>query len=154
MPGLKRLTALCIFSTALFAADNPFVGTWKLNTAKSKFSPGTAIKEATVTFEAVGDQMKRTLVGTDADGQPLNQSGTIPWDGKEHKIDAPNGPSIMVAVKKVNNRTLDVTVKQDGKLVDTIKAGVSKDGKTMTTTEKGEDQKGRKLDNTLVFEKQ
>ena len=153
MRGLKRLTTICVFSTALFAADNPYVGTWKLNTAKSKFSPGTAMKEATVTFEAVGDQMKRTLVGIGPDGEQLNQSGTIPWDGKDHKIDAPNGPSIMVAVKKTN-RTLDVTVKQDGKLVDTIKVVVSKDGKTMTATDKGEDQKGRKLDNTEVFEKQ
>jgi hypothetical protein len=98
--------------------------------------------------------MKRTLVGIDPDGQQLNQSSTIPWDGKEHQIDAPNSPSVMVAVKKINGHTLHVTVKQNEKLVDTVQAVVSKDGKTMTTTEKGEDQKGRKLDNTLVFEKQ
>jgi hypothetical protein len=155
MRGLRFLIALSVISTAMLAADNPFIGTWKLNVAKSKFSPGTAIKEETVTFEAVGDQMKRTVVGIDADGEQLNQNSTIPWDGKAHKIEASPNPPIMVAVKKVNDHTLDVTVKQpDGKLVDTVKAVVSQDGKSITVTESGEDPKGRKLDNTEVFEKQ
>jgi hypothetical protein len=34
------VAAVCVFSVALIAADNPFVGTWKLNTAKSKGTPG------------------------------------------------------------------------------------------------------------------
>jgi len=58
-------------------------------------------------------------------------------------------------VKKVNNNTLDVTVKQpDGKALETVKAVVSHDGKSITVTDKGEDSKGRKLDNIEVFEKQ
>src|SRR5260370_25309498 len=155
MRGLRFLIAFSFISTSMIAADSPFVGTWKLNVAKSKFAPGTAMKEATVTFEAVGDEMKRTVVGVDADGQQMNQNSTIAWDGKAHKIEAPPDPPIMVAVKKVNNHTLDVTVKQpDGKALETVKAVVSHDGKSMTVTAKGEDPKGRELDNTEVFEKQ
>jgi hypothetical protein len=155
MRGLQTLVAACLFSTALFAADNPFVGTWKLNAAKSKFAPGTEVKEMTVTFEAVGNEMKRTVSGTDADGQQINQSSTIAWDGKPHKIEAPPNPGFTVAVKKVGDHTVDVAVKQpDGKLLNTVKATVSKDGKSLTVTEKGQDPKGRKLDNTEVFEKQ
>ncbi len=59
MRGLQFFAAVCIFSTFAIAADNPFIGTWKLDAAKSKFSPGTEIKEMTMTFEAVGDQVKR-----------------------------------------------------------------------------------------------
>ena len=154
MPGLKSLTAICVFSAALFAADNPFLGTWKMNVAKSKGTPGTLAKEATVKFEAVGDEIKRTVTGTDGDGQPMKMEGTLSWDGKEHKVDNPDGSSVMVAVKKVNDHTLDVTVNQNGKLLQTVKAVVSKDGKTMTATVKGEDPKGRKLDNVEVLEKQ
>ena len=57
-------------------------------------------------------------------------------------------------MKKVNDHTLDVTVTQNGKLLQTVKAVASKNGKTMTATIKGEDPKGRKLDNIEVFEKQ
>jgi hypothetical protein len=156
MRGLQTVVAVaCLFSTALVAADNPFIGTWNLNPGKSKFAPGTELKEMTVSFAAVGNEMKRTVSGIDPDGQQINQSSTIAWDGNAHKIEAPNAPPIMVAVKKVGDHTLDVTVKQpDGKLLDTVKAIVSKDGKSMTVTEKGQDPKGRKLDNTEVFEKQ
>ena len=79
---------------------------------------------------------------------------TVPWDGKEHKIDAPGGPTITVAVKPKNDHSLDVTVRADGKVISSGGLVVSKDGKTMTGTAKGEDQKGRKIDNVEVYEKQ
>jgi hypothetical protein len=154
MRGLHVATVLCIVSAGLLAADSPFAGTWKLDGAKSKFTPGTGFKDATLTFEAVGDQMKRVMHATTVDGQQINQEGTIPWDGKDHKIDDPNGASIMVAVKQVDARHLDVTVKSDGKVVETIQAVVSADGKTLTSTEKGSDPTGRKIDSVQVFRKQ
>jgi hypothetical protein len=154
MRGLQTLAALCLFSTALIAADNPFLGTWKMNVAKSKGTPGTLDKDATVKFEAAGNEIKRTVTGIDPEGQPINISGALPWDGQDHKIDNPDGTSVMVAVKKVNDHTLDVTVKQNGKVLQTVKAVVSKNGKTMTSTIKGQDQKGRKIDNVEVLEKQ
>ena len=36
MRVLRLLSAFCICSIILTAADNPFVGTWKLNTAQSR----------------------------------------------------------------------------------------------------------------------
>lgn len=154
MRGLKIFTAICVLSAALSAADNPFLGTWKMNAARSKGTPGTMAKEATVKFEAMGSKIKRTVTGTDGDGQPLNISGTLLWDGKEHKVVNPDGSSIMVAVKKVNDHALHVTAKQNGKLLQTMKVAVSKDGKTMTAAVKGGDPKGRKLDNIEVLERQ
>jgi len=50
-------------ASRLKATCGGLVGTWKLDPAKSKFSLGTAYKDATVTFEAVGDQWKRTASG-------------------------------------------------------------------------------------------
>ena len=153
MRGLHLFSVLCFFSIVLSAADNPFVGTWKLNTAKSKGTAGTMFKEQTVEFETNGNGVKRTVTGIDADGQKIDMSSTIPWDGKEHKVDGPMGPA-MVAVKSVNDRTLNVTVKVNGKVVSAGRAIVSKDGKTMTGSFKGEDPKGRKFNNVEVFDKQ
>ena len=54
------MMALCIFGLAVsFAAENPNMGTWKLNEAKSKFPPG-ATKNTTVVYEAAGDSVKVT----------------------------------------------------------------------------------------------
>jgi len=152
MRGL--LTAFCLFCVTLLAADSPFIGTWKLNTAKSKSAPGTATKEMRVIFEPDGSNLKRTATGTDADGNPIKQMATVPWDGKDHRVDAPGGPVITVAVKPLNDHAVQVTVKADGKVVSDGRLVVSRDGKTMTSTYKGEDQKQRKLDNVEVFDKQ
>jgi hypothetical protein len=45
---------LCLLAQPLFAADNPFLGTWELNVAKSTYSPGPAPKEVNVKFEQRG----------------------------------------------------------------------------------------------------
>jgi len=155
MRRLQLLAALCVFSAALFAADNPFLGTWKLNTAKSKGTQGTMDKEATTVFETDGDKIKRTFTAVNADGEKVNMVGSIPWDGKPHQVEGPNGaPPAMVAVKRINERTLAVTVTVNGKVVAAGRSVVSKDGKTMTDSFKGEDPKGRKFDNVEVLEKQ
>jgi hypothetical protein len=147
------LAAFCVFSVVLVAADNPFLGTWKLNPAKSKATTGSMSKEETVVFQADGSGVKRTVTGVDANGKPINMSGTVPWDGKEHKVDGPMGPA-MVAVKSVNDHTVNVTVKVNGKVVSSGRSVVSKDGKTMTASFKGEDPKGQKFDTVEVYDKQ
>lgn len=49
------LFAMLAFASTLFAAD-PFVGTWKLNPAKSKYSAGAPHpKDATIVIEEQGD---------------------------------------------------------------------------------------------------
>ena len=65
-------------------AGDPALGTWKLNVAKSKYSPGPAPKSSTVTYEAVGDAVKRTGEGIAADGKKTGFSYTAKFDGKDY----------------------------------------------------------------------
>ena len=141
--------AALAFSVTLVAAENPFVGTWKLNNAKSKFAPDTETKEMKVVFEESGGQVKRVATGIDSDGEPVAETSVVAWDGKDHTIP---GPGMTVAVVR-SGRTLNVTLKREGKVVENAKLTVSKSGKTMTVIEKGVDQKQRALDNTEIFEK-
>ena len=145
-----------LISTVLFAADNPFLGTWKLNTAKSKSSPAPVAQSMTVKYEADGEKVRRTVTGINGEGKPIMQGGpegsSIAWDGKDHVVQ--NGPPVVsVAVKRVNDYRSDVTVKQNGK-VTTIRSVVSKDGKTMTDTMDGVNEKGQKVHGVEVFDKQ
>jgi hypothetical protein len=41
-----------IVSGISLAQSNPFIGTWKLNTVKSRYSPGPGPQSVTRTFEA------------------------------------------------------------------------------------------------------
>jgi hypothetical protein len=145
---------LCLLAAPLVAADNPFLGTWKLNTAKSTYSPGPAPEGVTVKFEQDGDKIRRVATGTDGDGSPINEESSILWDGKDHLVTKPPAPPITVAVTQVNARTLHVVVKQDGKVTHTIHAAVSEDGKTVTSTDDGVNDKGEKVHNVEIAEKQ
>jgi hypothetical protein len=149
--------ALFLISTSMFAADNPFLGTWKLNTAKSKSSPMPVAQSMTVKFETDGEKVRRTVTGIDGEGKAIMQGGpegsSIAWDGKDHAVQ--NGPPMMtVAVKRVNDSRNDVTVKQNGKVTATIRSVVSKDGKTMTNTLEGVNEKGEKVHEIEVLDKQ
>lgn len=150
MRGFQVLTALCVFSSAMLAANDAFVGTWKINPAKSKFAPGTETKDETVIFEKVGDQWKRTATGTDPDGKPINDNSTVAWDGKDHPIEE----GMSVAVNVLNDNALKFMIKRDGKFVMSGRLVISKDGKTMTAYAKGSDSQARKVDNVEIFEKQ
>jgi hypothetical protein len=75
MRALHLAVAVCIISTALYSADNPFVGTWKLNKVKSKYSPGPAPKELTVKFDMEGEKVRRKAFGIDGEGKPIAQGG-------------------------------------------------------------------------------
>ena len=63
---------------AAHAADN-WIGTWKLNAAKTKTT--NAIRAQTLTFEATADGVKLSSEGTDAEGKPMKGGYTSKFDG-------------------------------------------------------------------------
>src|SRR5208282_5547202 len=99
--------AVCLVAVAVGFASNPNMGTWKLNEAKSKFPPG-APKNNTVVYEAVGDNVKVTVDGTDGDGKPTHNEWTGKFDGKDYPITG-DPASDTRSYKKVNGNTTDLT---------------------------------------------
>src|SRR5262245_48188616 len=77
---------LCVLgATSALAADDAFLGTWKLNEAKSKIRPGSP-KSTTVVYEAAGDSVKITTDGTDTKGSPAHSEWTGKFDGKDYSV--------------------------------------------------------------------
>ena len=149
---LVMTLALCFASAVVCFAADAQMGTWKLNEAKSKFSPGAA-KNSTVVYEAAGDNIKVTVDGTDADGKPAHNEWTGKFDGKEYPVTG-DPSSDMRSYKKVNDHTLALTVKKGGKVTASGRIVVSADGKSRTVTTSGTDAKGKKITNTAVYDKQ
>src|SRR5258707_11075760 len=121
--------ALCFFAgAACFAADDPNMGTWKLNETKSTAAPGME-KLTTVVYEAAGDQVKVTIDGTDASGKPIHNEWTGKFDGKDYAVTG-DPTSDMRSYKKISDRILAFTVKKDGKTTITGRIVVTADGKS------------------------
>jgi hypothetical protein len=143
---------LVVSVTVCLAAANPTLGTWKLNEAKSKISPG-APKNLTVVYTAAGDNIKGTIDGVDGQGKPTHNEWTGKFDGKDYPVTGdPN--SDMRAIKQIDDHNYELTVKKGGKVTMTGKAVVSADGKTRTVTVSGTNAKGEKITTTAVYDKQ
>ena len=58
-------------AVSLFAADDPFNGTWKLNAAKSKYSPGPGPESVTLTVRVEGATHNVKIEGKASDGTTI-----------------------------------------------------------------------------------
>ncbi len=148
--ALYFVAAAVCFASPLQMGTNE--GTWKLNEAKSKLAPG-ATKNHTVVYEAAGDNVKVTVDGTDRDGNPVHHEWTGKFDRKEYPVTG-DPSSDARSYRKVNDRTLKLTAKKDGKVTLTGTIVVSADGKTRTITTSGTDPQGNKFKNVAVYDKQ
>jgi hypothetical protein len=145
--------ALCFFAgAACFAADDPQMGAWKLNEAKSKLTP-EAGKNTTVVYEATGDEVKVIIDGTDKDGKPTHNEWTGKFDGKDYAVTG-DPKSDMRAYKKISDRILAFTVKKDGKTTVTGRIVVGADGKSRMVTAHGADEQGKNSTEKAAYDKQ
>jgi hypothetical protein len=134
-------------------SSDPFVGTWTLNTVKSKYSPGPAPKEQTAIYETAGSGYKVTVKAAPASGAPQSWTYTTNLDGKEAKITGNNPNADAIATKRIDAHTLEVVNFKAGKETTRQRNVVSSDGKTRTVTTTGVDGQGQKVNNIAVFEK-
>ena len=135
-----------------FAANDAFMGIWKLNESKSKIAAG-APKNQTVLYEAAGDSTKVTIDGTAADGAPTHSEWTGKFDGKDYPSTG-NPNEDMRSAKMINHHTYDVVSKKGGKVVLTAHIVVAPDGKARTVTVQGTDSNGKKYTSVAVYDKQ
>lgn len=134
------------------AETDAFMGTWKLNEAKSKAAAGMP-KNSTVVYAMDGDNLKVSIDGTDANGMPYKSEWTGKLDGKDYPITGDSSNDAR-AYKLVNSHTLLVTSKKGGKVTSTARIVVSADGKTRTVSVNGTNASGKKVTSTSVYDKQ
>jgi hypothetical protein len=155
---LARLTTmvLAVVITAVLPvhsqSKDPLVGTWTLNAAKSKYTPGPTPKSITSVYEAAGKGYKVT-VKNDTGGGVVQYSYTTYLDGQDSKVTGNNPNADTVGVKRIDARTLESVSKKNGRVTITQRSVVSADGKTRTVTTTGTDGLGQKVNNVAVFER-
>src|SRR6266850_557924 len=132
---------------------DPRIGTWKLNVAKSKYSPGPPPQSQTLKVEPSGQGEKVTSEVVAADGTRTTTQYTANFDGKDSPL---TGSQIAdtVSLKRIDARTTERTDKKGGTVAQTIRRVVSADGKMMNVTVKGKNAQGQEMSNVVVFEKQ
>lgn len=151
--ALVLVGATSFMATASAQPDPRIYGTWKLNVAKSKFSPGPAPKSLTVRWEPSGNGVKAASESISADGKPISGGYTANYDGKDYPI-VGSPAADTVSFRRIDANTVERTDKKAGKVVQVLTRVMAKDGKSITVTTKGTTAKGEPVHNVTVFEKQ
>jgi hypothetical protein len=150
--AIAAILVLALFNSGLTNAQtDPFVGTWKLNVAKST----PARKSETRIVESSPTGMKVNVDRTNADGSNQQYSYAANLDGKSYPFtgSAPYGAD-SIAVTLGASNTLTYKLTKGGKVVGTGKSVVSADGKTLTLTSQGTDASGKTVSSVSVYDKQ
>ena len=145
---------LTVGSAAVAAAPaaDPVIGTWQINVAKSKFSPGPAPKADTRIYASTDQGTVMTWTSVGADGKETVVKSTFKADGKDYPLTgAANFDSL--SLKQVDDHTVQSTQKKGGKVIGTTTRTVSKDGKVLTLSSKGTSATGVPYDNVMVYDK-
>ena len=152
--GMSVLTAVAFcFAMGGATAADVFSGNWKANLEKSKYNPGPAPKGPNYSkIDSVPGGLKFTNSGVNAEGKPTANEWSGKFDGKDNAVKGdPNRDT--AALKKINDNTIEIVSKKDGKVTTTNRTVFSKDGKTRTGTTTGTNAKGEKVNNVVVYEK-
>ncbi|CAN5432172.1 hypothetical protein BH20VER3_BH20VER3_09450 [soil metagenome] len=134
-------------------AGSPHTGTWKLDEAKSKL-PTYGQKNTTGTYtEAKDGMIKVSVEGVDKDGKAVSWTWMGKFDGEQHKVKGSDMADTM-GFKTVNDRTNEMTVIKDGKVVMTGTIKVAKDGKSRVVTATATDAEGKKQSSNAYYAKE
>ena len=143
--------AFALVSPVVWAGDDLFSGTWKLNIAKSKLTPPIPRSHrAIIHADSSGVRVREEIV--EADGEPVTVTFECNFDGKDYPVTG-SAFADTVAMTRVDGHTIKSVVKKDGKVILSETEVVSQDGKTLRADYSATDSEGKTITGVAVLDK-
>jgi hypothetical protein len=133
-------------------APTGMAGTWTLNVAKSKYTPGPTPKSMTITYTPSGDTMKIVVDLVPADGAKQHWEMSVGYDGKDYPVTG-NPDAETISAKRVDDRHGESTFKKAGKVMAVNSRTLSADGKVLTIVSKGVNAQGQPRNDVAEYER-
>lgn len=144
--------ALCLAGAIMCTAEDLNIGTWKLNEAKSQI-PAGFIKNTTVVYKADGDSLKVVTDGFGRDGKPMHTEWTGKLDGKDYPLTGDPSANTR-SVTKINDHSMNLANKMNGKVITSGHIVIAKDGKSRTLSVSAPDANGKRINSIAYYDKQ
>ncbi len=116
--------------------NDPLLGKWELNVAKSSFKLNPPEKSETRTYTLIGQEIKATSTAVMMDGKTVPGAWTIVYDGKD-RPETGSATADSLSLTRTDPYHTTGVEKKNGKVVNSFTRIISPDGKTMTITSKG-----------------
>jgi len=134
------------------AADDPVLGTWRLNLSRSKYVPGPAPKGETRTYRQTDAGIFCTIDRVDAQGKHVPKiEFAEKYDGRYYPV---TGSVVgdAVALTRINDYLSEATMKHAGMVVSTTRRIITDNGKTLMLIYKEIDRE-HPVDNVIVYDR-
>jgi len=140
-----------LFATLGADTQAPWMGTWKLNPAKSTTAPDR-YKRVVTTIQPWGDSIKVSydMVGIRGGVSHLEWIGK--FDGKDYRVEGADY-ILTNAYTAINDRSYQIVVKAEGAVAANARVEVSPDGKTLTSVTTEKDARGDTVTIISVYDK-
>lgn len=156
MKSAILVAALLVLMVRFTVAQNQqFVGTWKVDVAKSRYQPGPRPRSETLRFEPAGEGFKVSLDGVNEQG-PYHSEGTGKFDGIDVPILATPARQarFTYAFTRIDDHTWDIMIKVNGERRILVHNVVSDDGKTMRGVSNAVTNQGLNTSQVVIYDKQ
>jgi len=147
------IAGLGLSAASAAPSEDPILGTWQLDVARSTFTPGPGWRSQVRVYQATPQGVSVTWTGVDAKGETMRVSYTYAYDGRDYPMLGSASYDTLNAVR-IDQRTVRSEEKRDGKIVGIAVRTVSPDGKILTITDEGTTRKGQSFSQLLVFDRQ
>jgi hypothetical protein len=150
------LCALISMGTVAAQSGGPWMGTWKLNLEKSKYSPGPGpAPGGTTIFKMfpMGDGFKYTIDTTSAQGKTSHSEAFARFDNKDYP-ETGNPGADTNRFRRIDDHTYVLTDRKTGKDALSFTIIISADGKTRTSVATGKTPAGQEVHNIGVWDRQ
>jgi hypothetical protein len=145
--------ALALTASLVLSATDPVIGTWKLNTDRSRYNPGPPPRSATVTYQQTSESVTRTGKTIEADGTTTSFRYTAKYDGGDYPVTGARDFDA-ISLKRISDRIAEASLKKAGRVVRTARRIVSPDGKNLTIITTTADGVGQQFRNTAIYDRQ
>lgn len=144
---------LCFTAGGVAQAADAWLGTWKLNLAKSSY-PGPAPRSGTSRFEAFsGGGVKVISDGVDAGGRATHNEVVTNFDGKPVKLKGTD-PPVTLAFARIDDHRYELVTRVGGRISATSVGSIAADGRTRTVVTRSLGANGQWVTSTAVYERQ
>jgi len=146
--------ALALVAGGVAQAGDAWLGTWKLNLAKSSYNPGPAPSSGKTRFEIASlGRVKVVSDGVDAAGRSTHNEIVTMFDGKPSELKGTD-PPVTLAFSRIDDHRYELVTKVNGKVTATSICSIAGDGKTRTLVTKSLTANGEWATSTAVYDRQ
>ena len=143
---------LLAMQSAPAADQNLLLGTWQLNLAKSRYSPGPAPTSEIRTYAREGGGVEGTIRRNYRDGRSERIEYRADYD-REYPVSGTEAYD-HILLKRIDDYTAEAVLSHAGRIFGTARRVIARDGKTMTITFQRDQSNGPTVHNVAVYDKE